>query len=316
MHKVFLLLASCVVTFSSGAQAAMLRPFSEITSGTVRLGDLFDQLGSTPDRILGKGPGPGERIAVGAAQLAAIARDFSVDWRPSTGSEQAVIERKGKTLPQSSIADAIRKSLLLQGAPEQSEIAMPASQPVVVPIESPAEANVTQCTYDPASGHFTALISITGRDTPSVEQRLSGTVVPLAAAAVATHRITRGMTITDADFRPTLVRLALLRGAEPALPDEILGLIAKHEIRQGQPLTMLDFARPQIVTRGSVVRMQLLAGGIALSAEGIAKEGGAKGDHIRVENPVSHALVQAEIVDEGEVRVEPNRSALTLAAAR
>jgi flagella basal body P-ring formation protein FlgA len=316
MRKASVLLTISLLGIPLAADAAMLRPFSEITAGTVRLGDLFDQLGTTPDRVLGKGPSPGERIKVGAAQLAAIARDFNVDWRPQTGNEQAVVERKGKTIQPANIAETIRKSLILQGAPPLSDVDMPESQPIIVPVESVAEPNVTHCSYDPASGHFMAVVSVADSDGQPVEQHISGTVIPLAVAAVAVRRISHGSPITDEDFRTANVRLAALHGAAAVLRDHLTGMIAKRDILPGQALTVADIAKPELVVRGSIVRMQLLAGGIALSAEGIAKDSGARGDQIRVENPISHATVKAEIVGEGEVRVDPNRSAFTLAAAQ
>jgi flagella basal body P-ring formation protein FlgA len=316
MHKTYALFTICLLGFSPAAQAASLRPFSEITSSTVRLGDLFDQLGTTPDRVLGKGPDPGEHILVGAAQLAAIARDFNVDWRPETGSEQAVVERKGKHLQSASITTPLRKSLVTQGAPELSDIDMQDLQPIIVPADSNAEPEISQCRYDPASGHFSATVSVSAADAQSLELHLSGTVIPLAVAQVSVHRIAYGSTIAESDIRTTTVRRALLHGSEAVSQDQLLGMIAKRDIPPGQPLTKLDITRRELVTRGSHVRMQLVAGGIALSAEGIAKDGGAKGDRIRIENPVSHVLVEGEIVGDGEVRVDPNRSALALAASQ
>ena len=62
--------------------------------------------------------------------------------------------------------------------------------------------------------------------------------------------------------------------------------------------------------------MTLNSDGIALSAQGIATESGARGDRIRVENPASHLMVEAEVTGEGEVRVTPRAAAITLVSAR
>ena len=60
----------------------MLRPITTLHAQVVRLKDLFDDAGRNADRVLGPGPAPGGRIVVEARQLAAIARQFDVDWRP------------------------------------------------------------------------------------------------------------------------------------------------------------------------------------------------------------------------------------------
>jgi hypothetical protein len=59
MRKILLLACGLGIASPLVAQAAMLKAFSQITGGTVRLGDLFDDLGGTPDRVLGPAPAPG-----------------------------------------------------------------------------------------------------------------------------------------------------------------------------------------------------------------------------------------------------------------
>ncbi len=75
---------------SSTAMAASLRPLTTLAAPVVRLSDLFDDAGPDSARVLGTAPVPGARIVVEAAQLAAIARQFGVDWRPSSASDRAV----------------------------------------------------------------------------------------------------------------------------------------------------------------------------------------------------------------------------------
>ncbi len=52
--------------------------------------------------------------------------------------------------------------------------------------------------------------------------------------------------------------------------------------------------------------MLLDSPGIALTAQGQALEAGAIGERIRVLNPVSHAVVEAEVIGPDRVRVAPN----------
>jgi len=298
------------------ASAAMLRPYVQITAGTVRLGDLFDGLGATPDRVLGKAPAPGARIEVGAPQLAAIARDFNVDWRPDSGSEKAVIERRGDELPQAAVVAALRAALLAAGAPEDAEIAMPDIQPVEIPAGAQPVPQISECSYDASGGHFTALVTVSGPDMPAAQMRVSGSVIVLAAATVPTHRLARGAVVGPEDVQEKRVRVGLLRGNAAILPDQALGMVLKHDVAAGQPLTGLDLERPALVLRGSLVRMTLSSEGIALAAEGIAMESGAKGDKVRVENPNSHVVVQAQVVGAGEVRVAPRAATVSLVLAQ
>src|SRR5271154_2790337 len=91
------------ITLATAAQAATLRPLTTLAAPVVRLCDLFDDAGPHADRVLGPGPAPGGRIVIEAAQLAAIARQFGVDWRPGSPVDRAVLERPGELLPRDEV---------------------------------------------------------------------------------------------------------------------------------------------------------------------------------------------------------------------
>ena len=84
----FAVLATCLA--GATAQSATLRTVTTLHAPTVRLSDLFEDAGANADRVLGPGPGAGGRIVVEAAQLGAIARQFGVDWRPTSSADRAV----------------------------------------------------------------------------------------------------------------------------------------------------------------------------------------------------------------------------------
>ena len=308
-------LLACLLLMSTSAHAAILRPYTQITAGTVHLADLFDNLGSTPDRVLGAAPSPGARITVASPQLAAIARDFNVDWRPQTGGERAVLERRGDLLPQARVSEALRRALAEDGAPELSDVVSPDIQPVLLPAGSAAEPSVSQLTYDPQGGHFTALVTVAVPDGEAVQMRVSGQVVAMAMAAIATSRLAPGHLVGDGDVRLARVRAAALRGAAAVVPEAAVGMSLRHDVPAGQVLSLADLVRPALVQRGALVRMSLESAGISLSAQGIAEEAGANGDRIRVENPLSHQIVLAEVTGAGEVRVAPRTPAATLVSA-
>ncbi len=309
------LLSAAVLAMPISCPAAMLRPFSQITASAVHLADLFDDLGATPDRALGAAPPPGARIVVNSPQLAAIARDFNVDWRPASGSEQAVIERRGEALSSAAINAALRRSLADAGAPADADIAAPDRQPVMVPAGFVVSPDVSELSYDAQSGHFTALVSVSVPDMASIQLRISGQVVPMTEVAVATRRLLPGALIGVGDVQMARVRLAALHGAGAFSPDDAVGLSVKHSLAMGQPVSAADLTRPSLVMRGATVRMTLDSGGIALSAQGIAAEAGARGDRIRVENPVSHMMVEGEVTGIDAVRVAP-RAAISLVSAQ
>ncbi len=310
-----LLLATLLACASAAtsADAAILRPFTRITAGTVRLGDLFDELGATPDRVLGTAPAPGARIVVGSPQLAAIARDFDVDWRPQTGGEHAVVERRADVLPQARVSGAIRTALIAAGAAGDFDVTSPDIQPVLVPVGSNPEPAISQLSTQP-DGHFSALVSIDIPDSDAVQIRVSGQVIQMTSASVATRRLSPGTVLENGDVRPARVRAAMLHSAHSVDADAATGMSMRHDVQPGQVLTLLDLSRPTLVQRGAVVRMSLSSDGLSLTAQGVAAESGGRGDRIRVENPLSHLMVVGEVTGQGEVRVAPRGAVVALAS--
>jgi flagella basal body P-ring formation protein FlgA len=298
------------------AYAATLRPFSQIKGPTVHLADLFDDLGGVADRVLGRAPAPGERILVKAPQLAAIARDFDVDWRPQSGSEQAVIERSGDRLPRDLVLAALRAALAEAGAPADLDIMTPDAQEVLVPAGSIVHPEISQLSYDEVRGNFSAILSVALPDMPALHLRLSGTAVALVQTTVAARRLAAGAIVGADDVRTARVQAPKLRGAAPMLPQAAIGLTLRRGIAPGQPVTQADLVRTNIVQRGDRVRMTLVSDGLVVSAEGIAAQAGAHGDRIRVENPASHLLVEAEVTGAGQVKVTPLPATVSFASVQ
>ena len=58
--------------------------------------------------------------------------------------------------------------------------------------------------------------------------------------------------------------------------------------------------------------MMLDSPGITLTAQGQAMEPGALNERIRVLNPASHAVVEAEVIGPDRVRVAPNKVPMTV----
>jgi flagella basal body P-ring formation protein FlgA len=89
---------------------------------------------------------------------------------------------------------------------------------------------------------------------------------------------------------------------------------ARRQIAPGQPFGSNELVRPSLVVKGASVLMLLDSPGIALTAQGQAVEAGAIGERIRVLNPVSRAVVEAEVIGPDRVRVAPNALPLNAGA--
>jgi flagella basal body P-ring formation protein FlgA len=308
-------LAGAAMCFAvDAAGGATLRPFREVPGGVVRLSDLFDQMGETPDRDLGPAPAPGDRIVVEAPQLAAIARDFGVAWRPRSGAERSVLQRGGLALAQVAVMAPLRAALMAAGAPADSDIDLPGFVAPMLPSGTAPHVEIGQVSYDAVSGKFEAQLVVTAADLAPVRERLAGSVISIVEAAVLTRHMRPGTVLRTEDVRVARVHAGLLRGSTPMVAAAVIGMAMRRDVPEGQPVTATDVTRPILVARNAQVHMALDAGGISLSAQGVALEEGGLGDRVRVQNPSSRAVVLAEITAEGEVRVVPGHGHVVVAA--
>ncbi len=310
-----LLLASALLLAPS-ALAATLRPATTLEGPTVRVADLFDDAGPVAARVLGPSPAPGARIVVESAQLAAIARQFGVDWRPAGPQDRAVLDRPGRLLPREAVLSALRAALGNLGADGDLEIDLPGFAAPMVPPGIAIETTVEQLDWDAGSGRFTGQLALSGEGMAMQRIRLSGSAQELVALPVPVRRLNPGAVIQPEDLHLVRLRAGQARGEVVRAAQDAVGMTLRRQLAPGVPLALADLTRTPIVVKGARVTMELRAGGLALAAPGLALEPGVQGERIRVVNPSSRAVVEAEITGPDRVRVLPGSVPVTLPAGR
>jgi flagella basal body P-ring formation protein FlgA len=306
MFRPIPLLASLLLYLGFGhALAASLRAVVELTGPEVRLSDLFAGLPQDADRVLGPSPAPGERIVVGAAQLAAIARQFHVDWQPSTRTERVVLERPGRALPREVVLDALKAALADAGCSAHCQIDVATFPRPMIALEAKPNPVVEQFDYDTSSGNFVAVISVARDNDTPLRLRLSGRASPTATLPVLVRRILPGAVIDATDVKLSEVRTNLINGEVAQSLDQLIGHVVKRMIAANQPVALADLGAQQLVQRGAPVLMTLDVGGLSVRVEGEALQEGALGEHIKVRNPLSLAVIDAVVTGPNTARVAP-----------
>jgi flagella basal body P-ring formation protein FlgA len=297
-------LALCLGTAT--ADAATLRTMTTLRAAVVKLSDLFDDAGANADRVLGPGPGAGGRIVVQSAQLGAIARQFGVDWRPASSADRAVLDRPGRPLRRDDALDAVRSALVAAGASADCDIDLPGFTPPLVPFEAEPRPVVSDLDYDANAGRFSAVLSITGEAMEPINLRLAGRVDDTIELPVTTTRLAAGSVLRAEDVHMARVHTSMARGEMVSRITDAVGMQVKRQLVAGQPLAASELMRPSVVMKGASVLMLLDSPGIALTAQGQAMEAGAIGERIKVLNPISRAVVEADVIGTDCVRVAPN----------
>jgi len=309
MHRFPLaVLAMCLG--GTAVDAATLRSVTTLHASVVRLSDLFDDAGANANRVLGPGPGAGGRIIVESAQLGAIAHQFGVDWRPASSADRAVLDRPGRPLRREDALNAVRGALIAAGVSADCDIDLPGFSPPLIPFDTDPRPVVSDLDYDPNGGRFTAMLSISGEAMEPIHMRLVGQADDTIELPVAVARLAVGSVLRAEDIHIARVHTSLVRGEVVHRAADAIGMQVKRQLAAGRPLAISELSRPAMVQKRASVMMLLDSTGIRLTAQGQALDAGALGERIRVLNPVSRAVIEAEVVGPDRVRVTPNAQAV------
>lgn len=294
-----LLALTALAAQGQGAAPALLRQYALVHGPSVLLSDLFVD---APGVIAFPAPAPGRRIVLEPAQIAGIARAHGIAWRPLPGAERVVVERPGAPLSREALDAALRDALqpLGIGADDGFDLATPLP---IVPAANEPLVSAEEAVLDRASGRFSATLVLDSGEGAPVRLRVLGRAWSGVAAAVPVRRLAAGQPIRAEDLRIERVRAD--RAGQLADPGAIAGLAARRPIAAGQPLAQSDLVRPAVIARNSAVLMSITAPGMSILAQGRALEDGAEGETIRVQNVGSRAVLAAEVIGPGRVRITP-----------
>jgi flagella basal body P-ring formation protein FlgA len=303
----------CVIAavLTAPAHAAALRRMTTLQGPQVYLRDLFDDAGANANRVLGPGPGPGGRIIVEARQLKAIARQYGVDWQPASSADRAMLEWPGRPLKRDDALAAVRTALIGQGAAPDCDVDIPGFNPPIVPLTGVSVPLVTQLDYNHDLGRFTGLLSVTSNGMDPILVRISGSVADVIELPVTVLRLPAGAIPGPDDVRMARVHVASVHADVAHDLAMVVGMQLKQQIQAGVPIPLAELMQPTQITRGDPVQLRLLVGGLSLTGQGIALESGAIGEQIRVRNISSQAVLEAEVVGPGIVRVMPGTAPIT-----
>ena len=135
------------------------------------------------------------------------------------------------------------------------------------------------------------------------EYHLIADVRYFADVVVAVRSIDRGEPIGEDAVTTERRDVSMILGKYFPDIDQLDGMRAKMRIGLGRPLSTRYVEVTPLVERGDMVRIQAKVGGIMATTQGIARDSGAKGERIVVQNANSREKLLAEVVAPGKVRV-------------
>ncbi len=284
-----------------------LRAQATVKDDVVTLGDLFTGVDALAGQEVGPAPSPERRAVYKAQHLIAIARAHGLNWSPASSVSRAVVTRGGEIVNEAEIVELLRREFRRNGAVGRVKIRLNRIRDGVLRPHETGTLRIEDLTHDSDGGPFSAYIESDRSDGTTQRQLLRGRVDFVARVPVASRAIRKGQEITNADIKWRELSLRLLGSDTAEHLEQLVGLAAKRNLRQNQPIKRSDLRTPIMIAKGAMVTIILRSGGISLSSAGRALQDGSLGESIQIMNMQSKRTLEASVTGPDRVSVTLRR---------
>ncbi len=291
---------------------SLLHEYVLVSERVLRLGDLFTNAGEKAEIAVAYAPEPGKRQVLDARWLFRVASAYGLQWRPSDGAVQAVVERDAIAVPPEVLKDEILLALSGRGISADMDLEFAHNfRQIFLPATDDPVLRVDTVDYRERTGRFSAVLTIgAGADIQQV--RLTGRVFKTVDVPVLNARVGRGQVIKAHHVQWIRSKSDRIQ-ADVVMDDaDLIGMTPKRTIRTGTPIRAADITRPQVVQRNGLVTIHHQFLNMTLTAQGRALQSGAMGDVVQIKNAQSNLIIEAEIIGPGRVAVRVAQPQLSM----
>jgi len=310
MRRALLLLLIAITAAAAwAAETAPMVPERVIVVGDeVTLGDLVRAAGlPAADRLflvrLVKSPNPGQQRSLNRHY---VLRQLTAEGLGHIGVPARItVERPGRA-----IDPALGRELVLAyirehapWPPERYRIEMTRAHDPITVEPGEVTARLIQRPADRLEGTHTYVVEYRVGGRRVARGGFTMKVHVQATAFVAATQLNRGILLAERDLIAREMDLADLRGLPETDKAKLIGARLRHTIREGQIVTSDALEPVPLVRRGDAVTIVARRGDMVVTAFGLAREDGALGEVVRVENLQSQRVVHARVRGNNTVAV-------------
>jgi flagella basal body P-ring formation protein FlgA len=252
------------------------------------------------DLDLGRAPSPGFERVIDRKLIESLAPGVRFH-----GAELTAIRSSTVTIEREAIEEAARSALATAGIPETTTLEVTRA-PLAITV---AEGRQSRRLVPRLRGQIASRGPLTVQVDVEVDGKLERTAQVLfmarshRAVPVLVRDLARGETLAREHVHEIVLDVTDLTVPEIDV-ESLLGTETRRELRAGSPLKAPDFAPKTLIRRGEPIRIRLASGGLTLEGRGVAKEDGALGDRIRIENADSRRALIGRVAATGLVIIE------------
>ncbi len=303
------LVAAALACGTAFAQSApVLRKHISVQTDILTIGDFFDHAGAAAETPLYRAPDLGKTGHVPSEDIIARAMQAGLEMPAPVKMTNVVVHRQSLAITANHLEDLVALHLAERIGVTDSRnleirfLAKPETQHADPSSTQPF--SISHLDWSERTGRFSALVSIqTGLREKVLT--LSGAAKELIEVPTLAGGLRRGEILSKSDIVMTRVARNALTGRVVQNFDGLMGMAAKRTLRSGGILRETDFEPPILVSRGEKVTIVYRVKGMLLTAQGKASSPGAKDDLITVVNLQSNRSIQATVVADGQVTVNP-----------
>jgi len=130
------------------------------------------------------------------------------------------------------------------------------------------------------------------------------TVEQYTQVVVAAKPVAKGQALDIEDLQIARQNISKLRGGYFSRTQDVVGMIAKRNLRAGKTVSNKQLKPPLLIKRGDRVDIIAKTTGLEIRMVGKALSAGAKGQKIAVSNISSKRKIEAVVVENGLVRIK------------
>lgn len=300
--------------FSSDGSCLTLKAESLVEQESVRLSDIATLTGPSENQlktlgatIVARAPQPGQTRFVGVDYIRIRLKQAGVDTASVTfkGPPDVRITRQSATLPIQRIQRAVEKAIRSRMPWNNEDVAIGE-----IALDETIQLPTGRLTYriEPSRNEDylgrTNLALHLFVDGKPVRKVWVNTVISVMADVVTVIRpLGKHAYIERADLSVERRNLKDLSSDTISRIEDALGSRTTRMIYPQTVLQLTMFASPPLVRRGDVVKITANAGPMIITATGVVKQQGGKGEMVRVENTDSRRIITARVTGPGAVEV-------------
>lgn len=310
-----LLAALCVLVSTIGAEAAplqiALRPDALVRGTRIELRDVVTTANAAtlPDATLafdlGRSPSPGyaRSITADAVRLALAGTTIQC-----SGAAECLVRTETATIKADELlacAEAFLRKNVAPPADAQIEVQRAPFDTQVPHGRDGRELRPRFHTGTTGRGPISIDVDVLVDGKLQVVVPLTFLVRTFAQVHVLAESLQKGDVLDARHLRVERVETTSVNGRAFVDPKAFLGQVALRPLAAGSPLTARDFAAPIIVQKNSTVTIVFARGQLRAEAFGIAKNSGALGDAVQVENQTTKRVVVGRVAGPCVVQLNP-----------